>query len=330
MFHTFLERKAASQVVRLWRDQGLRLPRRHRNGETVWRTPTVAAVIAILPRNPAYAGAFVYGKTRTQMPVGGGRSQQRRLPLTAWKVIVHDRYPAYVTWETFVRIQAMVDDNDTAYAHNPAPWRAASRAALLQGIVYCGPLWAQDGGAITRGGISICVTISGRRRTPQCVNGSPPILSTSRSSRLFSTPWPQQNSTCRHALAQRQQQQAALDQAQRYKRSGWSMRRTRRAVATSRSILRIGSSRRNANVVGSRLAGPLRGPGALHARLPRTRSRQGTADSRTARGLQHVGAVAADLWSQDTLSRAQRKALLRCLLEGGAGPPCMMTDHHPP
>src|SRR6516165_1958699 len=137
VFQTFLERRSASQVVRLFRDQGLRLPRRHRNCETVWRTPTVAAVIAIL-RNPAYAGTFVYGKTRTQVPVGGGRSQQRRLPLSAWKVIVHDRYPAYVTWETFARIQAMLDDNYAAYAHNQRRGVPRQGAALLQGIVYCG------------------------------------------------------------------------------------------------------------------------------------------------------------------------------------------------
>src|SRR2546426_6557501 len=65
VFHTFLARKAASQVGRLLRDQGLRLPRRHRNCETVWRTPTVAAVIAIL-RNPAYAGTLRMAKRRAR------------------------------------------------------------------------------------------------------------------------------------------------------------------------------------------------------------------------------------------------------------------------
>jgi len=110
VFQTFLARRAASQVVRLLRDQGLRLPRRQRNCETVWRTPTVAAVIAIL-RNPAYAGTFVYGKTRMQVQPGSSRPQQRRLPLAEWKVIVYDRYPAYVTWETFARMQAILDDN---------------------------------------------------------------------------------------------------------------------------------------------------------------------------------------------------------------------------
>src|SRR5215510_6763446 len=117
VFQTFLERRSASQVVRLFRDQGLRLPRRHRNCDTVWRTPTVAAVIAIL-RNPAYAGTFAYGKTQTQVPPGGGRPQQRRRPLSQWKVIVHNRYPAYITWKTFERIQAIVDDNYATYEQN--------------------------------------------------------------------------------------------------------------------------------------------------------------------------------------------------------------------
>lgn len=90
VFQTFLERRSASQVVRVCRDHGLRRPRRHRNCDTVWRTPTVAAVIAIW-RNPAYAGPCAYGKTQTQVPPGGGRPQQRRLPVSQWKVIVHDR-----------------------------------------------------------------------------------------------------------------------------------------------------------------------------------------------------------------------------------------------
>src|SRR3989475_11380129 len=51
VFQTFLARKAASQVVRVLRDQGLRLPRRQRNCETVWHTPTAAAVTTIM-RNP--------------------------------------------------------------------------------------------------------------------------------------------------------------------------------------------------------------------------------------------------------------------------------------
>ena len=93
-------------------------------------------------------------------------------------------------------------------------------------------------------------------------------------------------------MAQRQQQQAALDQAQRY-----SLQRLEYETDQAR--------RRYEQVDPCRLvaaelerrweAEALQGPGALRASAPRTRSRQGTADSpRTARGLQHVGAVAAD------------------------------------
>jgi DNA invertase Pin-like site-specific DNA recombinase len=113
VFQTFLERKSASQVGRQCRDQGLRLPRRQRNRATVWRTPTGAAGIAIL-RNPAYAGAFSYGKRQTQVPPDGRRPRQRRVPRAEWKVIMHDRYPAYVTWETFTRIGALLDANSGA------------------------------------------------------------------------------------------------------------------------------------------------------------------------------------------------------------------------
>src|SRR4029434_11137320 len=110
VFQTFLERRSASPVVRLCRDQGLRLPRRHRHCATGWRSPTVAAVLAIL-RHPASAGTFAYGQTQRQVPPGGGRPQQRRQPWGQWKVSVPDRYPASMTWETFERMQAIVDDN---------------------------------------------------------------------------------------------------------------------------------------------------------------------------------------------------------------------------
>lgn len=78
VFQTFLVRKSTSQVVRIFHDQGLRLPRRHRNCETLWRPPTVAAVVTIL-RHPAYAGTFVYGKTRMQPRPGAARAHRVHL-----------------------------------------------------------------------------------------------------------------------------------------------------------------------------------------------------------------------------------------------------------
>src|SRR5690348_11034454 len=64
IFATFLQKRSASKVLEFLNHHDLLLPRRDRFGDLVWRRPTVAAILQIL-KNPAYAGAFVYGRTRT-------------------------------------------------------------------------------------------------------------------------------------------------------------------------------------------------------------------------------------------------------------------------
>src|SRR2546426_1990188 len=215
VFQTLLERRSASQVVRLFRDQGLRLPRRHRHCETVWRTPTVAAVMAIL-RHPAYAGTFVYGKTRMQVQPGRGRPHQRRLPLAEWKVIVHDRYPAYVPWETFVRMQAILDENYAAYAHNQRRGVPRQGAALLQGIVYCGRCGHKMTVQYKGGNQYLCHYLRSQAHAPVCQRLPADPVDQQVVAAFFDALAPAELDLYAQALAQRQQQQAALDEAQRY------------------------------------------------------------------------------------------------------------------
>lgn len=139
IFRTFLERRSANKVLQHLRQQGLRIPRRHRNTETVWRTPTAAAVVSIL-RNPAYAGAFVYGRTKTvrSLETGRPRSQHRRHDMSEWGVVVQDRYPSYISWETFQHIQSTLTDNFAEYSRNRSRGVPREGAALLQGLIYCG------------------------------------------------------------------------------------------------------------------------------------------------------------------------------------------------
>jgi DNA invertase Pin-like site-specific DNA recombinase len=214
VFQTFLARKAATQVVRLLRDQGLRLPRRQRNGETVWRTPTVAAVMAIW-RHPASAGTFVYGKTRRQVPLGGGRPQQRRRPLAEWQVIVHDRYPAYVTWETCTRIQAIVDDNYASYAHNQRRGVPRPGAALLQGIVYGGSCGHKMTVQYKGGNQYLCTSLRSQAPAPVCQRLPADPVDQQVVMAFFDALAPAELDRYAQALAQRRQQQAELDQAQR-------------------------------------------------------------------------------------------------------------------
>jgi DNA invertase Pin-like site-specific DNA recombinase len=138
VFATFLTAQSAGKVAKVLGDDGLRLPRRDRFGDLVWRRPTTSAVLAML-RNPAYAGAFVYGRRQSvRRDPAARRPVQRALPIAAWRIRVPDKYPAYIDWSTYEKIQAMLDDNRADYTREGRRGVPRPGSALLQGIVYCG------------------------------------------------------------------------------------------------------------------------------------------------------------------------------------------------
>src|SRR2546426_3327446 len=63
IFTTVLRLRSASKVLGFLNAHDLGIPRRDRFGDIIWKKPTGAAILQIL-KNPAYAGAFVYGRTR--------------------------------------------------------------------------------------------------------------------------------------------------------------------------------------------------------------------------------------------------------------------------
>src|ERR671932_1264748 len=87
VFAAFLEVGSVGKVLRCFRDRGLTLPRLNQFGEVVWRTPTDGMLLGIL-KNPAYAGAFVYGRTRScHATYASGKLVTARCPMTEWKVV---------------------------------------------------------------------------------------------------------------------------------------------------------------------------------------------------------------------------------------------------
>src|SRR6266700_2083694 len=138
VFTTFLRVKSASKVLQFFNAHDLHLPRRDRFGDIIWKKPTVAAILQIL-KNPAYAGAFVYGKTRSvRKDPTSAQTQEIRLPMEQWKIRINDIYPAYITWEIFEQIQGILVDNYAAYDRHKSRGVPRDGAALLHGIVYCG------------------------------------------------------------------------------------------------------------------------------------------------------------------------------------------------
>jgi len=137
VYTTFLEQRSVSQTVRWFVQRDFLLPRRDRFGDIQWKRPTTASISGIL-NNPAYAGAAVYGRTRWKKSENTGKMQQSSLQPQQWRYCVRDKYPAYIPWETFERIQAMLRDNYSEYSRNKTRGVPREGQALLHGIAYCG------------------------------------------------------------------------------------------------------------------------------------------------------------------------------------------------
>lgn len=140
VFSSFAELSTANGVVRYLRRHDLPLPSRPLRGpaphQVLWDQATSSLVTAIL-HNPAYAGAYAYGKsTRDPLRAKPGRPGTGivSLPIDRWTVLLHNRYPAYVSWDVFMTNQARLEANQYRPAH---PGAARRGEAMLQGIAIC-------------------------------------------------------------------------------------------------------------------------------------------------------------------------------------------------
>jgi len=83
IFARFAETGSARRVWLLFRDQGLQLPlQMSAHAEIRWVEASYHAIHQVLS-NPVYAGAYVYGKTRTELtlePSGARRKRIKHLP----------------------------------------------------------------------------------------------------------------------------------------------------------------------------------------------------------------------------------------------------------
>ena len=143
LFAKFQELRSAKAVMRYLQQAGLQLPVRPLRGpaphEVQWQPADSARVLHIL-KNPAYAGAYVYGR-RCRNPIGrrpGSRHDRTiAVALQDWPVCLKDLYPGYISWEEFMANQRRLADNLNRYDAN-RPGVARKGGALLQGIVVCG------------------------------------------------------------------------------------------------------------------------------------------------------------------------------------------------
>src|SRR6266516_4880700 len=162
----------------LWlRGQGLRWPLQQavylhgKPGEITWAEPTYHAVHTTLT-HPAYAGAYVYGRTRDEHCLGAGgalRKRRRKLPRDQWEVLIPDHHPGFIDWDTYLANQARIGANIRPQASQPGTGAVREGCALLQGLATCGSCGRKL--AIFYAGPSRCVPNYYCQGSAELVNG---------------------------------------------------------------------------------------------------------------------------------------------------------------
>ncbi|HUB71889.1 MAG TPA: recombinase family protein [Acidimicrobiales bacterium] len=140
VFRRFEELGSARQVMLSLLEDNLLIPRRPTGSRRIRWAPASYPAIHDFLTNPAYAGAFVFGRRRDERRLDAdGRlvKRTRELPRDEWAVLIPDHHPGFVTWERYERTQGELRANWRApRGHGGGAPREGT--ALLQGRVRCG------------------------------------------------------------------------------------------------------------------------------------------------------------------------------------------------
>src|SRR3989475_12105816 len=315
IFTTFLRLRSASKVLGFLNAHDLGIPRRDRFGDIIWKKPTGAAILQIL-KNPAYAGAFVYGRTRAvRKDPTSPRARQVRLSSEEWKFRVNDVYPAYISWEVFERIQAMLLDNYAEYDRNKTRGVPRKGSALLHGMVYCGECGHKLVVQYKGGTRYLCNFLRQKYRVPVCQHIPGDAVDPSIVQAFFQALSPVELDVYSRAVAA---QQEAVDQVSHAHHQHLE-RLQYEAQLSERQFLRVDPDNR---LVAAALE--KRWNEAL-AELKRVEEAEAQRDApalpllslseELQMAFKAIGQHLPALWQQGVISQPQKKALLRCLID---------------
>ena len=317
VYALFAQLGSARQVMMTLRAGGLLLPRRKAGARRVtWAEASYPAVHDFLT-NPAYGGAFAFGKTTTRTEIAGGKkiTRHRQLPQDQWEVLIPGHHPGYLGWDAYQDNQARLRANYKA-PRGDGGGAARKGAALLSGLLRCGKCgrmmqvgYSGHGGDAPR---YLCGRGTQLYGTPPCQSIGGVYLHRAVLEQLFQVLQPASLEATAHAMAdaeQRHRQQvAAFEKALERARfeADRAMRKHDEVEPGNRLVARTLEAR-----LEERLAGLHRAEAALAAARAR-HPVQLTGDEIA--WLSRAGADVRTVFDAPATTNSQRKQLIRAVI----------------
>jgi DNA invertase Pin-like site-specific DNA recombinase len=320
VFERFRSLTSGRQVLLSLRADELKLPRRKPGEVKVsWVDATYRAVREILVK-PAYAGAFVFGRTRQQKSVdqtGRVTVSTRQVAREEWQVCIVGHHPGYIDWETYLENQQRLAANRRVPQGEGGGAPREGRA-LLQGLVVCGrcgrrmqvgywgaaraarPVYACARAAYQTGSREVCQQIGGGRVDQVVLDA---VFGALEPAGLLASA-----SALAHAEAEHQQRLGAFQAA--LERARYEADRARRQFDSVEPENRLVARGLEAEWE-ARLAEVQRAERSLEEQ--RTRRPVSLTDEEAA-WLARAGADLRAVFEADSTTMAERKQLLRTVL----------------
>ena len=317
VFAKFRELQSARGVMRFLRTNGLPLPVRPVLGpsphEVVWRETDTARVRSIL-QNPAYAGAYVYGrrqKDASRCRPGSVRGTVK-VAIADWAVCLKAAHPGYIGWEEFMANQRRLADNINCYeaGHAGVPRKGS---ALLQGIAICGRCGRRMSLRYTGPNgdypVYCCRVDRDQRGSALCQEVRALPVDTLVERLLLEALAPDQIAIALASVGQLEEESRQLERQ-------WTLRRERARYEAERARRQYDAVEPENRLVARSLEraweDKLRAVEAVEQEHARWRSEEPLIIGATERaGLQALGENLPRIWHADTTSAADRKRILR-------------------